>query len=57
MSDTVTSRDGDEEDGAKFLYEAPILKPIGNVRDLLAGGQGSGVDAPPDPELPGQFLG
>ena len=43
MSDTVSSWDGD--DGATTLYEAPILKPIGNVRDLLSGAEGSVVDS------------
>lgn len=53
MSDTMSTRDGGEEDGSKVPYEAPILKPIGNVRDLLAGGEGSFDDASAgDPEQP-----
>jgi hypothetical protein len=44
MSDTVSGRQGGEEDGAQIIYEAPILRPIGNVRDLLAGGDGSNAD-------------
>jgi hypothetical protein len=29
-------------------YERPVVKPLGNARDILAGGFGSIADAPPD---------
>jgi hypothetical protein len=34
-------------------YEPPIVRPLGNVRDLLAGNFGTQPDgSPPDPDQP-----
>jgi hypothetical protein len=33
-------------------YEPPVLTPLGNARDLLAGSTGPYADATPDPENP-----
>ena len=31
-------------------YEPPKVTPLGNVRELLAGGSGTQDDIPPDPD-------
>lgn len=45
MSDSVISPDGRDGGSPEAVYEPPTLKPIGNVRDLLAGATGSFDDA------------
>jgi hypothetical protein len=51
MSDeNIELRQLPERSGA---YEPPKVTPLGNVRDLLAGAIGTGVDADTgDPDLP-----
>jgi hypothetical protein len=40
---------------APIPYEAPTVSPLGNVRDLLAGNNGTQPDgSPPDPDFPTQ---
>jgi hypothetical protein len=44
-SDSTEGKVASPEQPAQLGYEPPRLIPLGNARDLLAGGQGSVVDA------------
>jgi hypothetical protein len=42
---TTLRRDGSTQDGNEIApYEAPVLTPIGNLHDLLAGGGSRSCD-------------
>jgi hypothetical protein len=46
MSDEAI--DSRQSEGAPLAYEPPRVTPLGNVRDLLAGGEGTVDDGDPD---------